>query len=271
MTVGMPLREDRIHRYVNAFCPHCHDEDPGRPLSEVARLSGYLAEAEGQIWLVRGCPRHGKVVTHYDEDPEILTYLERWTATTKVHIPDTPGNYAPIPAGYLQGLGEMQTQHTCILLEDINENCNLRCPTCYADSMPELTGVASVADVMANIDQRLEREAGRIDVLMLSGGEPTIHPQFREILEGALQRNVVRVLVNTNGVVLSRDDALIELLASHRDRVEVYLQFDRFQEGDLSPSPCRRSENHQRTGAAAAQRGRRVHHLDHDRGARCQR
>jgi len=229
MTVGMPLREDRIHRYVNAFCPHCHDENPDMTLEEVPRLSGYLAEAEGQVWLVRGCPRHGKVVTHYDEDPEILSYLERWTATTKVHIPDTPGNFAPVPAAYLEGLSEMQTQHTCILLEDINENCNLRCPTCYADSMPELTGLASVADVMANIDQRLAREAGRIDVLMLSGGEPTIHPQFREILEGALQRNVVRVLVNTNGVTLSRDDALLELLASNRDRVEVYLQFDGFK------------------------------------------
>ncbi len=229
MTVGMPVRADRIHRYVNAFCPHCHHEDPARPLGEVARLSGYLAEAEGQVWLVRGCPTHGKVVTLYDEDLEILTYLEQWTAPTKVHLPDTPGNYAPIPSAYLYGLGEMQTQHTCILLEDINENCNLRCPTCYADSMPELTGVARVEDVMSNIDQRLVREAGRIDVLMLSGGEPTIHPQFQEILEGALERNVVRILVNTNGVSLSRNDDLLALLTAHRDRVEVYLQFDGFR------------------------------------------
>lgn len=229
MTVGMPVREDRILRYVNAFCPHCHEEQPHRPLDEVERLSGYLSEAEGQVWLVRGCPRHGKVVTHYDEDAEILGYLEQWTAPTKVHIPDTPGNYAPLPAAYLRGLGEMQTQHTCILLEDINENCNLRCPTCYADSMPELTGVASVGDVVANIDQRLRREGGRIDVLMLSGGEPTIHPHFGDILRAALERNVVRILVNTNGVTLSRNDDLLGLITENRDRVEVYLQFDGFK------------------------------------------
>ena len=229
MTVGMPVREDRILRYVNAFCPHCHEEDPHRDLGEVERLSGYLSEAEGQVWLVRGCPRHGKVITHYDEDAEILAYLEQWTAPTKVHIPDTPGNYSPLPAAYLGGLGEMQTQHTCILLEDINENCNLRCPTCFANSMPELTGVAQVDDVLANIDQRLDREGGRIDVLMLSGGEPTIHPGFSEILKAALDRNVVRILVNTNGVTLSRDDDLLGLIAGHRDRVEVYLQFDGFR------------------------------------------
>src|SRR5919199_3604578 len=137
---GMPLREDRVLRYVTAFCPHCHDEEPHRPLGEVERLAGYLSERAGRVWLVRGCPRHGRVTTLYDESPEILRYLEQWTAPTKAHAPDVVGNYAPVPAAYLRGLGEMQTQHTCILLEDIVEECNLRCPTCFAGSSPDLAG-----------------------------------------------------------------------------------------------------------------------------------
>ena len=201
--LGMPMREDRIRRYVNAFCPRCHDEVPNRPLHQVPRLSGYLSEAEDQVWLVRGCPQHGKVVTLYEENPGILSYLEQWTAPTKWHVPDTPGNYDPIPAAYLRGLGEMQTQHTCILLEDITQACNLRCPTCFADSSPQLSGVASVDDVLANVDQRLDRENGRLDVLMLSGGEPTIHPQFAELVERVLERDVTRVLINTNGVIVT--------------------------------------------------------------------
>src|SRR3989449_3633005 len=60
---GMPLRTDRILRYVVAFCAACHREHPDRPLGLVPRLSGYLAEQDGKVWLVRGCPRHGKVVT----------------------------------------------------------------------------------------------------------------------------------------------------------------------------------------------------------------
>ena len=31
---GMPLRGERILRYVAAFCPHCHEEEPHRPLAE---------------------------------------------------------------------------------------------------------------------------------------------------------------------------------------------------------------------------------------------
>jgi uncharacterized radical SAM superfamily Fe-S cluster-containing enzyme len=223
---GMPLRGDRIHRYVNAFCPHCHLADPHRPLETVPRLSGWLAERHGRIWLERGCPGHGLVRTLYDEDPQILRYLEQWTAPTKAHVPDVAGNYAPVPAAYLDGLPEMQTQHTCILLADVTEACNLRCPTCFADSSPALTGVAPLDAVLSNLDSRLARENGRIDVLMLSGGEPTLYPYLPQLLAEVAARNVVRVLLNTNGIRIARDDALLDLLARHRERVEVYLQYD---------------------------------------------
>jgi 7,8-dihydro-6-hydroxymethylpterin dimethyltransferase len=223
---GMGLRGDRIHRYVNAFCPHCHADEPDRLLERVRRLSGWLVERDDRIWLERGCPDHGLVTTLYDESPEILRYLEQWTAPTKRHVPDVRANFDPVPSAYLRGLPEMQTQHTCILLADITAECNLRCPTCFTDSSPELTGVVALADVLASLDTRLSRENGRIDVLMLSGGEPTIYPWLAELLREVAARNVVRVLVNTNGVRIAREDELLDLLTEHRERVEVYLQYD---------------------------------------------
>ena len=73
-----------------AFCPHCHEEQLGaRALADVERLAGYLAEDDGRVWLVRGCARHGKIVTLYDEVPEILAYLEEWTAPTTRSTPPT--------------------------------------------------------------------------------------------------------------------------------------------------------------------------------------
>ncbi|MCA4724641.1 radical SAM protein [Mycolicibacterium fortuitum] len=226
----MGLRGDRLHRYVTAFCPHCHDEAPERPLADVARLAGVLVERDGHIWLERGCRIHGLVRTLYDEDPEILSYLEEWTAPTKAHIPDVAGNFDPIPSAYLRGLPEMQTQHTCILLQDIAETCNLRCPTCFTDSSPDLRHVVPTADVLANVDQRLARENGRIDVLMLSGGEPTLHPDLAALLDQLVARPITRILVNSNGVRIANDDALLDLLTAHRERVEVYLQYDGLSE-----------------------------------------
>lgn len=245
---GMGLRGDRIHRYVNAFCPHCHDE---RPLRDVARLSGWLAVRDDRVWLERGCPSHGLVRTLYDEDPEILAYLEEWTAPTKAHIPDVAANFDPIPSAYERGLPEMQTQHTCILLEDIAETCNLRCPTCFTDSSPDLQNVVAVADVLANVDQRLERENGRIDVLMLSGGEPTLHPQLAELIAELVARPITRILVNSNGIRLATDDGLLGLLTQYRDRVEVYLQYDGLS---LAAHRHHRGGDLRRTKAAALQR-----------------
>ena len=223
---GMPLREDRIHRYVNAFCPLCHEERPDRPLEEVPRLSGWLAIRDDKVWLERGCATHGLVRTLYDESPEILTYLEQWTAPTKVHTPDLLGNFKPVPAAYADGLPEMQTQHTCILLADLLDDCNLKCPTCFAESSPARASVAPLEQVLASIDARLARENGRIDVLMLSGGEPTLYPHLAELLDEVADRPIVRILVNTNGLLVARDDALLDLLGRHRERVEVYLQYD---------------------------------------------
>nr|WP_205843949.1 radical SAM protein [Nakamurella deserti] len=120
----------------------------------------------------------------------------------------------------------MQTQHTCILLEDVIEHCNLRCPTCFTSSGPQLQGVAPPAEILANVDARLARENGRLDVLMLSGGEPTLYPDLAGLLDELVARPIVRIMVNTNGLRIAADDALLALLAKHRSRVEVYLQYD---------------------------------------------
>jgi uncharacterized radical SAM superfamily Fe-S cluster-containing enzyme len=64
---------------------------------------------------------------------------------------------------------------------------------------------------------------------MLSGGEPTVHPEIVEIIRQATARPVTRVLLNTNGVRIAKDDKLLAELAGLRDRVEVYLQFDGFE------------------------------------------
>ncbi|MCL2781371.1 MAG: radical SAM protein [Actinomycetia bacterium] len=222
----MPLRDFRVHRYVNAFCPRCHAEDPERPLGEVRRLSGWLADRDGTVWLERGCPDHGLISTIYDESAEILRYLEQWTAPTKAHTPDVPGNFAPTPAAFADGLPAMHTQHTCILLEDLTDRCNLCCPTCFTESGPTAGAFAPLAAVLASVDARLARENGRLDVLMLSGGEPTLYPWLEQLLDHLLARPIVRILINTNGLRVASDDAFLETLKKHRQRVELYLQYD---------------------------------------------
>ncbi|MDP9379459.1 MAG: radical SAM protein [Chloroflexota bacterium] len=218
-------------RMVLTVCGRCFEEDPDRKVEyETDILQGNLILMDGRVYLRRFCRRgHGEVTSLYEESHDLWNYLQQWRVPTKQLIPDTPGNDLPIPMGYLHGLGELQTQHSCILLLDITENCNLNCPTCFAGSGPGVSRFARLDHVMRALDTAIEREGGRIDVLMLSGGEPTVHPDIVEILQEATARSVSRIILNTNGVRIARDDKLVDALARLRGRVEVYLQFDGFE------------------------------------------
>ncbi|HEX2916343.1 MAG TPA: radical SAM protein [Chloroflexia bacterium] len=215
---------------VLTVCGHCFREDPERKIDyNLDILQGNLVLMDGKVYLRRHCRRgHGEVISLYEEDFELWQYLQQWRVPTKEIIPDSPNNLLPIPLNYIHGLGELQTQHSCILLLDITENCNLKCPTCFANSGPGVNHFVRYEHIMRALDTAIEREGGRIDVLMLSGGEPTVHPEISEIIRGAIERNVTRVVLNTNGLRLARDDKFMSSLAKMRDRVEVYLQFDGF-------------------------------------------
>src|SRR3989454_4306595 len=89
--------------------------------------------------------------------------------------------------------------------------------------------VVPLDQVLENVDRRLAREHGRLDVLMISGGEPTVYPRLLELLERVLERDIVRILINPTGIEITRTDELLDFLTRHNDRIEIYLQFDGFK------------------------------------------
>jgi hypothetical protein len=227
----LALRPYTPLRMVLTVCGHCFIEDPDRDIDyETDVLQGNLVLMDGSVYLRRICRRgHGEVISLYEEDHALWECLQQWRVPTREIIPDTPANIRPIPMGYADGLGDLQTQHSCVLLIDITENCNLNCPTCFASSGPGVGRFARLPHILRSLDTAIAREGGRIDVLMLSGGEPTVHPDVLEIIEEATRRAVTRVILNTNGIRVARDDRFVAALGRLRGRVEVYLQFDGFE------------------------------------------
>jgi uncharacterized radical SAM superfamily Fe-S cluster-containing enzyme len=123
------------------------------------------------------------------------------------------------------GLCPDHEQHSCLALIEVNEHCNLACPTCFASSSPSLTGTRSLAEVERMLDLLVESE-GEPDLLQISGGEPTLHPQIIEILRAARSRPIRHVMLNTNGIRIANDPAFVAALAEMKRGFEVYLQFD---------------------------------------------
>jgi uncharacterized radical SAM superfamily Fe-S cluster-containing enzyme len=227
----LALRPYTPLRMVLTVCGVCFSANPDREIDyETDILQGNLIAMDGSVYLRRYCRRgHGEVTSLYEQDHALWEYLQQWRTPTREIIPDTAANMRPIPMGYLDGLGDLQTQHSCVLLLDITENCNLECPTCFAGAAPGVGRFARLPHILRSLDTAIEREGGRVDVLMLSGGEPTVHPEVLEIIQAATEREVTRVILNTNGIRIARDDRFMTALGSLRNRVEVYLQFDGFE------------------------------------------
>ena len=76
------------------------------------------------------------------------------------------------------------------------------------------------------------RNEGEPDVVQISGGEPTLHPDFFCVLDMAKQRPIRHLMVNTNGIRIAQEEAFVERLASYED-LEVYLQVDSFERDPL--------------------------------------
>jgi len=123
------------------------------------------------------------------------------------------------------GLCPDHEQHSCLALIEINDACNLTCPVCFAESSPERTTHRSLAEIDAMLETLVASE-GQPDLVQISGGEPTIHPQIVEILKLAKSKPIRHVMLNTNGIRIARDPAFVEQLAALKPGFEVYLQFD---------------------------------------------
>src|SRR5207249_4004948 len=128
----------------------------------------------------------------------------RRDAATSTRDERAPRNFAP---------ARFEKLSTCLALIEIVNSCNLACPTCYADSPTGKVDAVPLEDLKTRIQGVIDRKGG-IEILQLSGGEPTLHPQFFELVEWAHEnRGIDYLLLNTNGIRIANDDAFADQLA----------------------------------------------------------
>jgi 7,8-dihydro-6-hydroxymethylpterin dimethyltransferase len=116
-------------------------------------------------------------------------------------------------------------QHSCLTIVEITDHCNLRCPICYADSGPHRPGYRDLETIERMFDAVVANE-GEPDVVQISGGEPTLHPQFFDVLDAARRRPIRHLMLNTNGIRIANEDGFAGRLKEYAPGFEVYLQWD---------------------------------------------
>ena len=191
------------------------------------RVDAKIVFQDGSVFMLKRCPEHGAERVLVADD------VEYWRRSREVFLKpsEMPKHFqTPVKHGcpYDCGLCADHEQHSCLTLIEVGDGCNLECPICYAASGPKRMNWRTLEEIERMLDALVESE-GEPDVVQISGGEPTLHPRFFEILDAARRRPIRHLMVNTNGLRIAAEEAFAEKLAGYMPDFEVYLQFDSFE------------------------------------------
>jgi len=188
------------------------------------RVEGSILIKDGAVFMDKWCPQHGRERVLLADDADYY----RLCREKFVKPPELPRRFNTERrwgCPYDCGLCPEHMQHSCLTLVEVTDHCNLRCPICYADSGPHRPGFRDLAVIERMLDAIVANE-GEPDVVQISGGEPTLHPEFFAILDAAKARPIKHLMVNTNGLRIAKDAEFVERLAGYMPGFELYLQFD---------------------------------------------
>ncbi|NNE23754.1 MAG: radical SAM protein [Rhizobiales bacterium] len=213
--MNIPVRKAAPYIFygqTTSLCETCHALVPAKIIIE-----------ENCVYYLKRCKQHGVQKSLVSSDAGYFRLCHDYLKPgDRPLTAQTNTNYG---CPYDCGLCPDHEQHSCLALIDVNEECNLTCPVCFADSSPAKKRHRSLAEIEKMMDALVAAE-GEPDLLQLSGGEPTIHPDILAIIKAAKARPIRHVMINTNGLRIARDPDFVAALAEFKPGIEVYLQFD---------------------------------------------
>jgi uncharacterized radical SAM superfamily Fe-S cluster-containing enzyme len=211
------MRATRKYTYlgtVTGMCRSCRELGPSR-----------IVEEDGVVYQERLCPRCGHTRTRIADD--VKWYLDRMAAGVHCVPFREPGN--PVRRGCPLDCGPCAFHaNACHLpVFSVTNDCNMQCPICFTFNRPDRRYFMSREELRALIDN-LIRRCGPMDLVNITGGEPTLHPGILDLIRECRRPEIGRVTMNSNGLRLAKDESLCAALAELG--AYVVLSFDTFRE-----------------------------------------
>ena len=201
--------------YTTSLCNECH-----------RKIDAKIIFENDNVYLTKHCKHHGFQKVLIADDVEYYKQIRNFNKQSE--YPKKPHTETKYGCPYDCGICPDHEQHSCLTLVEVTDRCNLTCPTCYANSSPTFGRHRTLEEIDKMLDAIVASE-GEPDVIQISGGEPTIHPNFFEILDLAKSKPIKHLMLNTNGVRIANDFEFAKRLASYMPGFEIYLQFDSFK------------------------------------------
>ncbi|MGD9620776.1 MAG: radical SAM protein [Mycolicibacterium sp.] len=206
--------------YTKSICPVCK-----------VVIDAQVNIRDGKVFLRKRCRDHGEFEAVVYGDAQMYLDSTRFNKPGLLPLQFQTEVVDGCPSDC--GLCPEHKQHACLGLIEVNTHCNLDCPICFADSGHQTDGYAITVEQCERMLDAFVAAEGEPEVLMFSGGEPTIHKHILDFVDAAQARPIKAVILNTNGIRLATDRRFVAALAERvrpGRHIGIYLQFDGFDE-----------------------------------------
>lgn len=201
-----------------SICPEC-----------LQRVDAKIVRQGKKIFILKHCQTHGSQQEILEENGD---YWQKRMLFTKPGTASETQTERNKGCPFDCGLCPEHEQHTCIGLIEVTNDCDLKCPVCYAKSGRGIP--LPMTQIEAMLDFYQQTEGGQAEILQISGGEPTMHPDIIKIIQMARDKKIQYVMLNTNGIRIADDEEFVKELSQFKGRFEIYLQFDGFDESTFA-------------------------------------
>lgn len=216
----MPERPYTYYDFTLSLCPEC-----------LQRVDAKIIIQDNNVYMLKRCPEHGSQKALIATDAEYYMRARQYIKPSEMPLKFNTQTLYGCP--YDCGLCPDHEQHSCLTLLEITDRCNLSCPTCYASSSPSYGKHRTLEEIDFMLKAIVDNE-GTPDVVQISGGEPTLHPKFFEIIDKCRAQPIRHLMVNTNGLRIANEPNFVAKLAEYKENFEIYLQFDSFKQSALN-------------------------------------
>jgi hypothetical protein len=244
---GLDQMTQTFLKNTQSICPDCHAVVPAQ-----------LSEEHGMVMMTKTCREHGQYKDLYWSD------FDQWERARKYSVKgdglENPRTEVIKGCPNDCGICKNHKSQTILSIIDVTNNCNLRCPICFANAAAAGYQYEPTLDqIKGIIDNLSANRPVKVKALQLSGGEPTLRNDLPEIVRYAHAKGIHHVEVNTNGVRIAQSMSYLKGL-HEADVSSFYLQFDGVTSEpyavtrglDLLPTKLRAMENLREIGHDSA-------------------
>ncbi len=222
-TLGWP-------RTTDSLCPKCVKEarkriieDGENPFNVIedrpGEIKAAIIERNGEVWMVKDCPFHGRVEDMMAVDSKFLSHIEAMFPGRDIDAHNDEKFHRHGSSTIKHGRGS-------VLTIDLTNRCNMMCDPCFMDAN-QVGFVHELAwsDVKEILDNAIQIKPRRQMSVQFSGGEPTLSPYFFDAIKYSRQVGYNSVQCATNGIEFAKSKEFSRKAAEAGLRY-AYLQFD---------------------------------------------